>query len=127
MTQNDTITAWAEFVLKVWSERMSSLGISNASQHANSLAFTIVSAAGGDVAKVDFMFEYILKFTDMGVGKGVSVAGRMQSNTIRQKKQWFTKSFLLEVKKLAGIMAAYYGHQGTLYVKEAWESNPTNN
>ena len=119
ITQNQTVTAWAEMVLEIWGNRMSELDISNASQHANSLAQTAISASGGDIAKVEFMFEYILKFTDMGVGRGVSFASRSQSTTIRKQKQWFTKTFMLEVKKLSNILAQNYAHTGALYIKEA--------
>jgi len=119
ITQNQTVTAWAEMVLEIWGNRMAELGISNATQHANSLAQTAISAAGGDIAKVEFVFEYILKFTDMGVGRGVSFGSRSQSGTIRKQKQWFTKTFMLEVKKLSNILAQNYAHTGALYIKEA--------
>ena len=97
---------------------MVQLDISNAAQHANSFAFNVISAAGGDPSKIEFFFEYILKFTDMGVGRGVTFANRTQTNTSRKQKQWFTKTFLLEVKKLANILALQYAHSGVLYIKE---------
>lgn len=116
---NSTVTAWAEMVLKIWGNQMSQLGISNAGQHANSFVHTVVTAADGDIGKISFMFEYILKFTDMGVGRGVSFANRGQSGTTRKQKQWLTKTFLLEVKKLSNMLARQYAHSGVLYIKEA--------
>jgi hypothetical protein len=115
---NQTITDWAARVLDIWGAKMAQLGISNASQHASSLMYTAMAAAGGDISKIEFMFEYILKFTDMGVGRGVTFAGRSQSGTRRLQKQWFNKTFMLEVKKLSNILARYYAHSGILYVKE---------
>jgi hypothetical protein len=121
-TINQTVADWAEKVLDIWGERMSVLGISNAESHANSFVHTVITAAGGDPAKVNFMFDYILKFTDMGVGRGVNFATRSQTNTKRKQKQWLTKTFLLEVKKLSNILAKEYAHSGVLYIKESIEA-----
>jgi hypothetical protein len=117
-----TIVDWADMVITIWTERMSSLGIANAQTHAQSFQHFVVSSANGDVAKVEFLFEYILKFTDMGVGRGVSFNIRNAVDTRRKQKMWFSKTFLLEVKKLANILAANFAHSGTLYVKEVLES-----
>lgn len=119
---NQTVADWAEFVLDIWAKRMSVLGISNAEGHANSFVHMVITAAGGNPAKVNFMFEYILKFTDMGVGRGVNFAMRGQTNTNRKQKQWLTKTFLLEVKKLSNILAKEYAHSGVLYIKESIEA-----
>ena len=120
MGQINTVADWAKMVLEIWSERMDTLGIHDAAVHARSFQHTVYTAAGGDATKVMFMFEYVLKFTDMGVGKGVSFANRGQ-NTIRRQKPWFTKTFLLEVKKLANMLAVHYAHEGILWVKETIE------
>jgi len=121
MTQNDTVTAWADMVLDIWHKRMSDLGIKNESGMANSLAYTIIGAANGDIMKIQFAFDYVLKFTDMGVGKGIKSGNRTSKITIRKKKQWFNKSFLLEVKKLSNILAKQYAHNGLLLIKEIIE------
>ncbi len=121
-TIQQTVVDWAVMVIKIWIERMSSLGIANAQSHANSFQQFAVSSANGDMSKVEFLFEYILKFTDMGVGKGVSFNMRNAVHTSRKQKMWFSKTFLLEVKKLANILAANFAHNGVLYIKEGIES-----
>ena len=115
-----TVTAWADMVIKIWVEKMDQLGVSNSAANASSFAHFIFSNAGGDVARIEFAFAYFLKFTDMGVGKGVTVANWSNSNHNRIKKQWFNKTFLLEVRKLSNMLAANYAHTGALYVKEAF-------
>jgi hypothetical protein len=122
MTQDDLNTSWADMVLKIWIERISALDISNASVHASSLFYTCVSAANGDSTKINFIFEYILKFTDMGVGKGVSFSNRGQIGSRRQK-QWFTKTFLLEVKKFANMRAQLFGLEAVLFIREVINDN----
>jgi hypothetical protein len=117
-----TLIDWADIVIKIWTQRMSALGIANAQMHAQSFKQFVVSSANGDVSKVEFLFEYILKFTDMGVGKGVSFNMRNAVNTRRIQKMWFSKTFLLEVRKLANILAENFAHNGVLYVREVIES-----
>jgi hypothetical protein len=122
LTQYQTIVSWADFVIKVWTERMSALGISNYATHAKNFQQFVISSANGDMARVEFMYEYILKFTDMGVGKGVSFNMRNSIPTTRRQKMWFSKTFMLEVRKLANILADNYAHSGILYVKEVLEN-----
>ena len=122
LNQYQTLVDWADFVLRIWTDRMSALGIANAEAHSQSFQQFVNSSANGDVAKVEFLYEYILKFTDMGVGKGVSFNMRNSVDTRRRQKMWFSKTFLLEVKKLANIMAQNFAHNGILYVKEVLEA-----
>ena len=118
-----TLSEWAEKVITIWEERMSQLGVNNASAHAGSFVHHIISQSNGDVARIEFAFAYFLKFTDMGVGKGVTLQNRDSVVTRRTQKMWFSKTFLLEVRKLANIMAAQYGFQGTLLIKENIDDN----
>lgn len=119
LSVNELLLSWADRVIEVWTERMVQLEINNPYTHAQSFAHEIISSANGDVAKIEFAFEYFLKFTDMGVGKGISVANRANKEHNRKKKQWFNKTFLLEVRKLSNMLAAMTAHNGVLYVKEA--------
>lgn len=120
-TIEKTLIDWAEMVIQIWVERMSDLGVANYQTHANNFKQFVISSANGDASKVEFLFEYILKFTDMGVGKGVSFQTRNTTNNKRIQKMWLSKTFLLEVRKLANILAANFAHSGTLYVREIIE------
>ena len=130
---NNTISEWADRVVEIWINQMIQLGIHNAAQHAASFEWHAYNAAGGDIAKLTFVFEYFLKFTDMGVGRGVSLADRsyLVSNK-RKQKTWYSKTFLLEVKKLQNILAEKYARIGALTIIEnlsdnalAWDKSAT--
>jgi hypothetical protein len=114
-----TIQEWADVVIQIWIRKMEELGINNPYVHARSFYNHVMANAGGDVARIQFAFEYFLKFTDMGVGKGVNLSN--QNNSKRKPKMWFSKTFLLEVKKLGNMLASKYAHEGVLYVKETLE------
>jgi len=130
---NNTIVEWADRVVEIWINQMIQLGIHNAAQHANSFEWHAYNAAGGNIAKVTFVFEYFLKFTDMGVGRGVSLSDRqylVKNN--RKEKPWYSKTFLLEVKKLQNILAQKYARLGAITIIEnlsdnalAWDKSAT--
>ena len=109
--QSSTVEQWAATVLKIWSQKMSFYNISNAREHADRFTHHVISSANGDVSKVIFTFEYFLKFTDMGVGKGIKKRDVGKGGN-RKPKPWYTSTFLLEVKKLRNIMAARYANEG---------------
>lgn len=130
---NNTIVEWANTVVEIWINQLIQMGISNASEHASNFEWHAYNAAGGDIAKVAFVFEYFLKFTDMGVGRGVSLADRSYLiNNKRKQKPWYSKTFLLEVKKLQNILAEKYARIGALTIIEnlsdnalAWDKSAT--
>ena len=128
MEVRQTLTEWADMVIKIWIEKMQQLGISNPTAH--SFIHHIISSANGDKMRVEFAFNYFLKFTDMGVGK--LYWGKYRPDSIytvrnndrglydekRKKKQWFNGTFPLEIKKLANIMAQKHAYQGVLLISE---------
>lgn len=118
-----TIVQWADVVIETWVQKMDELGVNDPYIHARSFFHQVHSNAGGDIAKIEFAFEYFLKFTDMAVGKGVTMANRGSVSTRRIPKQWFSKTFLLEVRKLANILAANFAHSGVLKVIENIQDN----
>ena len=118
MDAKQTVDQWADMLIMIWVERMAALGVSNAYLHASSFAYFVYASAGGDIDKINFVFNYYLKFTDMGVGKGVSLQDRQNMATRRKNKQWYSKTFLLEVKKLTNMLAEKYAqHVGAIIVE----------
>lgn len=122
-TIQQTVEDWAEMVIQIWIERMAALKVSNAWLHADSFAHHIYSSAGGNVSKIEFAFNYYLKFTDMGVGNGISLANRAQMNTRRQQRLWYSKTFLLEVRKLTNMLAAQHAHNAAMIIVENISDN----
>ena len=60
----------------------------------------------------------------MGVGRGVSLANKKFLNiNKRQEKPWYSKTFLLEVKKLQNILAVNYAKISALTIIENLDDN----
>ena len=124
MEQSETIKSWAETVIEIWIDRMIRLGVNNPFYHADGFHYYLHQASGGDVSKIDFVFQYFLKFTDMGVGRNVTMETRNELvNNNRPRRQWYNKVFLLEVKKLANILAVQYARKGVLTICENINDN----
>jgi len=121
---NSTISEWADMVIEIWINQIIQLGINNASAHASSFEWHAYNASGGDISKLTFVFAYFLKFTDMGVGRGVSLSNKKNLNINKRKeKPWYSKTFLLEVKKLQNILTVKYAKVGALTIIENLDDN----
>lgn len=115
-TQIQAATEWAEMVIDIWLQQMVSLKINNPWIHAESFQQTVMANANGDVNKVVFTFDYFLRFTDMGVGKGTTLSESIAGNTNRKRKMWYSKTFLREVRILVDIMAQDYARQAQMII-----------
>lgn len=147
---NIVLERWCIYVIKIWIEKMQIYNVANAS--AQKFVHHIISSANGDAARIEFAFKYVLKFTDMGVGRGYKLfnensrenqklfnRGHDMSNIARGhfnkykaagergriEKPWYSKTFLLEVRKLANIMAANYAHRAAIMIVENVDDNAT--
>lgn len=104
-----TVQAWADIVIKEWDKKMTALRIGSTGTLLQSFANHVHWNAGGDMQKVEFVFEYYGKFVDMGVGNGVKLDNRDAligvGLTGRRPKPWFTDTFYKEVAKLRYILS----------------------
>lgn len=121
MERTEIIEAWAERVIGIWIEKIYQMRIHFSYQLLESFRHEMITASGGDVAKVIFAFNYYGKFADMGVGRGVKISERAMSN--RKQKPWLSQTFLLEVRKLGHILAEQYASDAVLYIVENIEDN----
>lgn len=121
-TPQQAVEDWAVIVLDRWRKNMTEMGINNASTHATAFTHFANTSAGGDISKIEFAFDYFLKFTDMGVGKGVKL-GNTKTLTIRRPKPWYSKSFLYEVRRLSEIMAYQFSNYAAIKIVENLEDN----
>lgn len=119
LTVNEATVMWAEKVIDIWTDRLMKLRVNNAYTHAASFAHHVYTSSGGNISKIMFVYEYFLRFTDMGVGRGVTMESRAYIDTSRKQKMWFTKTFWLEVKKLASILADRYGVQASIIITDS--------
>ena len=117
MDQQQTVEAWAKYVIERWELEILRLNISATGQLLKSFTHTILTQANGNVEKITFAFEYYGKFVDMGVGRGVNIANISQSG--RKAKPWYSKIFFSQVKKLSEIMKEKYGQEAKAVVVES--------
>jgi len=112
LRKQDILIKWADRVLSIWHQKIDALGINDTRALSDSLTYAIQSASNGDILAMEFAFNYYGKWVDMGAGKGERVA-----------RLWFSKTFLLEVRKLSNILASQYGQQGAIIIKEGLSLN----
>lgn len=120
---NLTLQAWADIVIQIWLDKVEKLRMNYSYQLSDSFVNHVVSHANGNVAKIEFAFNYYGKFVDMGVGKGVTLEDVGNPNTTRKPKPWYSRTFYAEVKKLTEILAQKYARKGVLTVIENIDDN----
>lgn len=108
-----TVEAWAKFVVERWENKIARLGIHRTGNLANSFAIHIFTQASGDPEKIEFVFNYYGKFSDMGVGNGVSYG---DGSGKRKKKPWYSKVFFGQVKQLGEILRSKYEYKAQLTI-----------
>lgn len=123
LTVNEATVLWAEKVIDIWTDRIVQLKVNNAWIHAESFAHHVYTSSGGNISKIVFVYEYFLRFTDMGVGRGVTMESRAFLDTKRKQKLWFTKTFYREVSILARILAKRYAVYSQIILTSAGQSS----
>lgn len=90
---NVTLEKWAIYTIMEWLKKIRSLNIQRTGALAQSFEASVVTAAGGDVQKVVFAFEYYGQMIEWGVGKGVTIENRENmvaaGLTSRMPRKWF--------------------------------------
>lgn len=116
---------WAHIVVDRWMAAIKRYKIGVTGELQRSFEKEL-KKANGDVDQVIFKFLVRGRFSDMGVGRGVSIGervlqrrfdqyrgvdGRAQNRQARRKKPWYTKTFYREVAKFRDLYQAQYGQQ----------------
>jgi len=114
-----TLEAWAKITVNNWLHKIDQLQIRNTSQLFNSFVHHVITSAGGDVARIEFAFNFYGKFIDMGVGRGTDISD--VGNTNRKPKKWYSKTMYAELKKLNEILSLKYTRKGALAIIETIE------
>lgn len=118
-----TIQAWSEIVIKNWLDKIEKLNIYSTFQLHDSFTHHIISNAGGDIARIEFAFNYYGKFIDMGVGKGVKIEDVTNTDNRRRPKKWYSKVLYSEFMKLKELLAEKYAKKGALAIIENIKDN----
>ena len=112
------VEAWAEAVVEEWRKKVDALNIVGKGDLRKSFDKEVHWHAGGDIQKIDFMFEYYGRFVDWGVGNGVNLDNReamiSAGRTIRRPRKWYTSTFYKEVANLRRKISERTGQHITL-------------
>src|SRR5665648_298391 len=111
-----TVDAWAKIVIERWENKIVRLRIHNTGNLAKSFAIHVFTQSNGDPDKIEFAFNYYGKFSDMGVGTGIT-AGEAGSGN-RKKKPWYSKVFFGQVKQLGVILRSKYEYLSLIHISE---------
>jgi len=115
---NKTVESWADIVIKMWKRKIIQLNIGKTGALFDSLQYEIISHAGGDPARIDFMYKYYGRFVDMGVGREMSVGNQGEVNTSRKPKKWYSAVMFSQVKRLSEILKQKYNIIGASVISE---------
>lgn len=108
---SETIKAWADIVLKIWQAKLVELKVYDSGALMDSLLYTLLTGAGGSIEKIEFSFKLYGIFVDMGVGGEISVGNPGSVETIRKRKEWYSRVFYREVMRLKEILSEKYSEQ----------------
>lgn len=123
-----TVEAWAEILIKEWVKRAAQLNISpDNPQSVQRFEHFITSQANGDPAIIKFTFDYYLKFTNWGVGRGVNLENRdtliLADMTKRRPRPFYDDVFPKQLAILGHLMLEKYKHRVVAFVKTTIEEN----
>ena len=118
MNYREMAERWADIVIERWIRKIQSLNIGSTGELLKSLEAQVAVDAKGDPQKITFLYLYYGIFTDMGVGKNVTL-GSEKGN--RKKNPWYSSTFLKEVNALGRLMAERYGYEAATIPVKAFE------
>jgi hypothetical protein len=117
---NDTIAAWADVVVKMWRDRITEIPVMDTQSLYNSFVMHVTRQAGGDLSKIEWMFNQYGIYQNYGKGSG-------GDNAKRERKRWFSTTFFREVMKLKEYLQFWYSENSKLIVLESFGSTGTQN
>lgn len=117
-----TVEAWVDIVVKEWIKRARELGISPGDHvSADRFLHFVITQADGDPVKIQFTFDFYLKFVNWGVGRGVTIENRdtfiAAGKTSRRPKAWYDDVVPKQLTILGHLLAEKYGERTVAMVK----------
>lgn len=113
-----TVDAWMDITEKIFRRKILMLDIWNTGALYDSLEHQAFLNSNGFPEKVDFLYKYYGIFSDMGVGKGVSVGTPGNVPTTRKAKPWKSKVLFAQVQRLSEILSNKYSIIGASIISE---------
>lgn len=131
------VEKWAEIVVDKWVKLAAHLKIHPDSPITHERFYHYVhTQADGNPQKVEFAFDYYLKFVNLGVGRGVNMENRdtyiaankrskayeKKNKEGRRPKPWYDDVFYKELYKLGAILAESYAHFAVSVIKNSLDN-----
>jgi len=113
-----TAKAWADITITSFEEKMHALGINDTFALSDSFESHVFMEAGGDISKIEFMYNFYGKYIELAVGKGVPFGDVGITSGGRKKRLWYTPVFFRHVKRLGEILLEKYGRKSQLVIIE---------
>jgi len=117
-----TAQAWADIVINDWEKKAFELKIVDTAALVDSFASHVYMETGGNIERIEFIYNYYGKFIEMAVGNGVSIEDVGVNSNSRKKRMWYTPIFYRHVKRLGEILAEKYGRKAQLALIENLET-----
>ena len=117
-----TAKAWADITIDSFEQKMNALDINDTFALAESFKSHVFMESGGNIDRIEFIYNYYGKYIEMAVGKGVSMEDVGISSSGRRKRMWYTPVFYRHVKRLGEILAQKYGRMSQLIIIENLET-----
>jgi hypothetical protein len=92
---NESVAAWADIVLKIWRDKLADFRLYDSGELYKSLRHEFLRNAGGDIVKIEFIYNFYGMFHDRGT---INVP----------QKEWKGKVFYAQVMRLKEILGEKY-------------------
>lgn len=128
ISREQLLNAWAEITIKILKEKLTKMKVRSTGELAKSIQYHLVGASGGDISKIQFLYNKYGMFVDMGVGNGKDLGSkqtrgadkyyRTKKYKPRTAKVWYSKTMYSEVIQLSVLLADYFGEKTIATIKE---------
>jgi hypothetical protein len=125
--QPKIVDEWAKILVERLKKKLSKFKISYSDSLRRSIRTDIMRGVGGDIERVQLLYNYYGAFVDMGVGRGQKIGDVKETGKMlrivggkgRKPKKWYSVTMTAEVNTLADLMMKYYSDKTkTVVLKE---------
>ncbi len=109
--------AWAKMMVDIWIEKANQYGI-HIGDFVESFMYDVRERSNGEIDKIVHVYNYYGRFTDMGVGNGITYENRERST--RKEKPWHSETYWRSVKVLTEKMSELYGQEFLGYITDVF-------
>lgn len=101
---------WADITIEKWKWNIAQKNLIHTGDLIRSFEATVTGEANGNLALINFAFNYYFRMLEMGVGKG-NLFGMK-----RQRYGLFTRPFMHEVYRLSELVSEMYANNAAVNI-----------